>query len=839
MNKSILFSLVLSSLAFAEKDPASSANSLFEAGAYQKAIEAYTGLLKVQSGGVKKEVLTYNIGTAHLANHEYQSALSEFEKVLTQEERAPKYLITRTLYNVVLASLGKADESLDHISEEKPMESVETARVYLDRAQDKLSQFIELKYPDLDAYLDVPEEVLDIKKSMKELNSKYRKVREKVILDTLTFSAGLDLLVKEEHFSHGFLSQLLQKSGPKDQEKYVLSKRFTVHKKSFPYWKRVEEILKENLEKAEQNAQHKDKVSQMQDEELETMRSHLALFDQAYNRHLCAGDALKEGRLDTSRLEIAKAKLDLDLIKLSEMKRDGIEHCLQGKIALKEKQEEVEKWPSYAQALEEEIAHYTTMVYGLVHGQCERIQAYKSKDPDKKQFAKLDEMKKVKELDMVQQMLMKLRARLKNETVHTQEKFLEDYYLYQVSKVQPEDILLGLYDQLFKEKQLKQAEQQEAHYQLFALGERFDIQSQFSYDAIKTRKLSYAKEKLPEVKALLAQKEWARGHTALKDLLINFSLQRFAMNELTKISNNVRDASLEPFYTEEQHARLLSQMSELHNLSDQLKYPQDHERALASLNEDLEHAETHLRHALKDAYPQKVQKLFVEHGGRWIERAKWHLDEDEKKAMEILSKGITEEKHTLKFSTLGGHLVVPDPEYKTTFVDTARSSQHYTVSVVNPFLDAFYSEQAESNALTNEPGKKDEVIKYFKAGLVEAEEAERLLHQENLDFEKIQSKQELTLEYWQKALEALSGNSSNSNQQNQGNSSQGNSQEAQAQPSNEQPEEGENMSQASSGDESDQGQELREILQALQEMQQDDQIRKDSNREAKKGLRPW
>lgn len=832
----------LSFFVFAEPDATMKANAYFEAEEYQKAIEAYQALLKEQGLGIKKEILTYNVGTAYLANHQYGQAIDHFFKVMEKEDEAPKYLIERTHFNLILSYLALADHTLDNLDTENPMSSIKETKETLTSAQEKYEAYLGLKYPYLTEGDEKPQELIDLKSSLKELNSKLKLTEQKIKIESLTFSKGLQFLLEQTDQQLFRLNAYLQKELPKDFKKYLLTKQHIFEKSKLPYWKRVEEIIQQQYEEAENEVLHKDKVAQKQDENFELQSNYRALFDQANNRHHTALDCLKENDLSRSRIEYAKAKLDLTLMRLTEQAQDCLEHCLKEKIALKESSERYEGQEGYAASLNQEIHHYNTMAYGLAHNQDERMRAFKNTSKDRKTFSKLDELRKVEELDLVHQLITRLKDRLEDEQNPTLDKLSKDYYLYLLAKVEPEEILLKIYERLKENTALQDQEVQVMDHQFFALLNRFEVQSQFSYDEAKNKRIHYAQNALPTVKEKIVQSELKEAEEGLKNILINWSFNRFMMSEIEKLKNNTEKYQDQILFSKADYDQMSTQNQEVLSCKDKLEEPESHQEAILFLEESFKRVEETSELALHDSFQNKTQKLLLKNASAWMDRMIQKLKTEKATSKEVLLTGIKEEKLSLEFVKQAETLNVAKQEDSDYFQALSVESQDYPISSVQTFEELFYDEESEATAKSGESTRNSDVLKYFKAGLVEAESALKLLSKDTIKWEDVATKQNLTIEYWQKALEAY-GQKSKDQDSDQGQSNQGG--DSQNQENQGAPDQKGDLEDASVAemeqDEMDSSKDssLRDILQKLQEMEQDDQISPKIEHKPKQGLRPW
>jgi len=832
----------LNFLVFAETDPTMKANAFFEAEEYQKAIEAYQALLKEQGLGIKKEILTYNVGTAYLANHQYGQAIDHFFKVIEKEDDAPKYLIERTHFNLILSYLGLADHTLDNLNTENPMSSIKETKESLSSAQEKYEAYLELKYPYLTLEEERPQELVDLKNSLKELNSKLKLTEQKIRIQSLSFSEGLQLLLEQTDQKLFCLNAYLQKELPKDFKKYLLTKQHVQEKSKLPYWKRLEEIIQNQYEEAEIEVLHKDKVAQKQDENFELQSTYHALFDQANNRHHTALDCLKENDLSRSRIEYAKAKLDLTLMRLTEQGQDSLEHCLKEKIALKESSKRFENQAEYITSLNREIDHYNTMAYGLALNQDERMRAFKNPSKDRKTFSKLDELRKVEELDLVHQLITRLKDRLEKEEDPSVDKLSKDYYLYLLAKVEPEEILLKIYERLKEQTELQDQEIQVMDHQFFALLSRFEVQSQFSYDEAKNKRIHYAQSALPMVKEKIIQSELKEAEEGLKDILINWSFSRFMISELEKLKSNIQKYQDQILFSKVDYEQMSALNQEVLSCKDQLQEPASHEEVIAFLEESFKRVEETSELALHDSFQNRIQKLLLKNASAWMDRMIQKLKTEKTTSKEILLAGLKEEKLSLEFIKQAETLNVAKEEDSDYFQALSVESQDYPISSVQTFEEVFYDEESEVSAKSGESTRNSDVLKYFKAGLVEAEAALKFLSRKTIKWEDVATKQSLTIEYWQKALEAYGQKSkdqdSDQSPSNQGGDSQ--NQEDQGDPDQSGNLDDANVSEMNQSEmESSKESSLRDMLQKLQEMEQDDQISPKTQQKPKQGLRPW
>ncbi|MCH9633963.1 MAG: hypothetical protein S4CHLAM7_06970 [Chlamydiae bacterium] len=841
MNRNFFFAAILCThLAFSgEVDLNKKANKLFEAGAYSKAIEAYQELLKEQKLGIKQDILNYNLGSAHLGNQEYVKAIDLFSTVMSNEEHLPKYLIQRIQYNLTLSYLGFADFNLDNLDVDQPLNSIKFAQQNLKDAVNTAQLYQELKYPELDKEAKIPDEIKDLKNSFKELHSKLKKIQLKVSLDSLTFSGGLQKLLEQINIRIFTLDAYLAEDLPKDFQKYLLMKEYLKEKTNLPYWSRLEELINNEYESAQADVQNKDHVAQQQDDRFAKQSTFRALYDQANYRHRLSLDYLKDRDLQKSRLEQAKAKLDLFLMNLAENEMDGLEHCLTEKIAIKNRLDS-SLTSAYSDALSEEIQHYNSVAYGIALHQNERIQAYKNPSRDSKTFAQLDELKKVKDLNLVQQMIARLRGRLKEESNPSLDKLSEDYYLYLLAKVEPEEILYKLYERLDQAKILGEKEIKEVGYQFFALHNRLEIQNNFSYDDLKNKKIKYALEGIPKIQQLIGVGSQNEVACHVRKLLINWNFEHFISTQLSKLKSMYLPFLSEDLFEWSNYEELCQANNEILDLKKDLQDPESYQETLSYLENRFTHLDNLLKTAVSGAFEKEAQSVLMKSTSYALDRMIHNFKDKKLNSKEILSLGIKEEKLSLEFSQESNELETHKEEDRKAYFELAKESQEYPIAAVELFEETF-KEEEKGSTQQEHTQTENEIVRLFKAGYESARKAELLLSEENVAWNKVSKKQEKAIEYWQKALEAYKGESEGDSSKDASNSSNGDTQDQESQSTGQSEEKAEagasevDTETMEANDESS----MQEILEALQEMQQDDQVRPKNSQTPKQGLRPW
>jgi hypothetical protein len=279
------------------------------------------------------------------------------------------------------------------------------------------------------------------------------------------------------------------------------------------------------------------------------------------------------------------------------------------------------------------------------------------------------------------------------------------------------------------------------------------------------------------------------------------------------------------------------------SFGERLENKEEHVDTLDYLKENFDKIEKSNQLSLKDSLRNKVQKLLLKNGVQTLSRMEKTLSEEKKTSKEILVNGIEEEKMSLAFTTESDLGKFSKEEDREAFQHIARDSQNYPLEAVSKFEDIFHEEEATQSADSGQSSKNEEVLKYFKAGQVEAQKAQELLKEKDVSWQRVSAKQELAIEYWEKALKAFQGKDNRDEKNSNQNTSPSNGSQNQD-PSPSSDEGGDKdmggVSQLENeGDGGDQQNSLREILEKLQEMQRDDQIRPKQKQSPKKGLRPW
>lgn len=841
----MLVGLLMSLSCVLHSDPEATkkANAYFEVGEFEKAITSYQEILKKQEQGIKKEILTYNLGSAYLAKGEHTKAIEHFFRLLSHDEQVPKHLLERTHYNLIISYLNQADHFLDHLDEDSPMTSVQAAHRSLALAKERYDAYSEMKYPDLENLEELPQEIVDLKHSLKELNSKFKRFHQKVLLDTLSFQDGLDTLSSQTQNRLLYLDSYLQSDLESNYKKYLLTLQYISEKETLPFWKRMQEIIQTQYDEAEKKALHKDKVSRQQDADFELQSTHLALFDQANNRHLTSLDYLKEYNLLQSRLEQAKSKCDLKLMELAQKSQDGLEFCLKEKIMLKKREEVFKTKVDYTSSLQKELSHYNMMAIGLAGHFDEKIQAYKNPSRDKKTFSKLDELSQIEELDVTHQLINRLKARLEKEDHPDLDKLYKDYFLYMLSKKKPEDFLLKAYQRFKEQEPLSQKEIKEWGYQFFAVLNHFEVQHNFSYDEWKNKRISYALEHLAVVQDFVAVGKKSEAFHELQNILIQWNFEAFVIKELEDAKASYAPLLEKITFSKEEINHLAQANQDILEYGERLQEQDKHQETLSYLEESFKKIEETNELALQDSLRNKAQKLLLKNGSHWISRIMRTLKTEKKTSKEVLSNGISEEKMSLALSLETQLRSISKLEDLQKVQALAGESQQYPVEAVKTFEDLFHEEEADATSKSGKSSRNHEVLKYFRAGKIEAEKALELLGEESINWKLVSSKQELAVEYWEKALKAYQGSSGQQKQDpNQNSSQSGKGERQESDPSGQQSGDMEEasvseMNEGEMGNSKDNS--LRDILQKLQEMQQDDQIRPKQKQTPKKGLRPW
>lgn len=842
MNKllPLIFSIPL--LLHGDPEATKIANAYFKAGEFSRAIESYEGLLKKLDPGLKKEIINYNLASAYLADGNAKQAIDYFQPLLKSEIQLPKYLLERTHYNLILGHLHYVDHLLDHLEKDSPKTSVQEAGRNLMDAQEQYQAYIELKYPYFVSLEESPQEIVDLKNSLKAMHSKFKRIEHKVYLETLTFSEGLETLITKTSNRLLFLDAYLQSELKVDYKRYLLTQQYLAEKETISIWKRMQEIVEQNYDEAEKESHYKDKISRKQDKNFSKQSTHRVLFDQANNRHVTTLDYLKEYNLINSRIEQAKSKCDLLLMQLIEKEEDPLVFSLKEKIALLEKREMYQRKERFKEALDEELSHYNLVALGLTKNFDQKIEAYKSRSEDKKTYSELEKLQKVEELDVVHQLIGRLSKRLEEESEPNLEKFHHDYYLYEITKKKPLDYLLSAYDQLKQDRSISEIELKKIGYPFFAALNYFEIQHNFSYEESKNRRIEYALNHLPKVQDHLAQREINKALEVLEKLLVQWNFKQFVVSELKK-SEEAYAPFLEQISNSEAEMERLKALNEnILSYGDRLENKEEHQDTLNYLKENFSKIESSNALSLKDSFRNKTQKLLLKSGAQTLSRMGKELSEEKKTSKEVLIHGIEEEKLSLAFTTESDLGKISKEEEREAFHLIARDSQNYPLQAVSKFEDLFYEEEATQSADSGQSSKNGEALKYFKAGQVEAQKAQELLQEKDVNWQRVSAKQELVIEYWEKALKAFQGKDNNKDKNPNQNSLPSNGNQNQEPSSGEEGGDKEmgSVSQLENEGEGENKQNsLREILEKLQEMQSDDNIRPKQKQNPKKGLRPW
>ncbi len=799
MRKTLLVTLCLCSfLAYGDE-----LNTLFDKGAtyykageMEKAIKSFQEAHKKAPAGIKKDIISYNLATSYLKNQQCEKAAALFNEVYENKERLPQHLFDRCAFNFMVTQLDQVNHTLKDDAEPLTIECLEDAKKSLELAHQIYQHVLSSKeghtLSQQEAYMEL---------AIKGLKSKlYDKIQE-TTLEKLTFETAIAKLQEQMGKQIAHYERIGGKKLGESLTRYFLNQQYVKEQKERAVWKRLEALID-------------DQITQLQSDRAADSKRVLEKksvkkqFLDSYNDYLASLDCMRENQLWLGRLKGARSKLSLDLIDLHLRGQDPIKYCLQKRIDIVNRQQEVDITAPFIGSLHRELKCANATSAALME-QFKEALLQSDLKVEKAHIALLAE---------------KLKRNIKRP--YTSFSVHSDYYLYEQMSGEPIDILYPIYSSL---KQLEK-QPKASLYQLHAAYDFFETQKDVASGEDNKRKIERSFQSIGTAFKAYEASDYAMCSLHLEDFFLHFNFGQFMLKEVRTLSLNLENILHSP------HLNTLR----IQELADQLHHANE-SRTSADLSID----DFAIRKAIEPGFNGAIesmslqkraeeaisQRMLLENTQMWMKRLDHTLEEKELSSLQILENGIEEQKLALSFSSEYPKLSIVDSAFENAFLTMTIDLENHPINAVGLF-ESVYSKEKEQP-------KNDKTISSFREGLKWAHLAQKKLLTQSIDWSKISMMQNKVLECWQEAFlsyqnssdESSNGNSTQSSTGEENNEAEGDLKNVS---------EIADASQENEKNSSDQARRaIMGILEKLNEMQQDDKIAEKDPTKPKEGLRPW
>lgn len=755
----------------------------FKAGEYNQAIHEFKQAMGKSLDGIKKDIVSYNLATSYLNNKEYDLAIAHLQEVYSHKERLPSYMVEKCGVNLIFSQIAKIEDLLKESS------------ATLDELKGAMNTILALEtiHHELgliqEAALFKEQEALAL--SIKIAKAKVTKQIDEMQLRAYSLDEALGQLVKTASEYYLQYERLEKKKLEPSLTRYFLNKQFAKEAQLEDLWTRCNHLIVEALENAKESRAPESK-------KIESLKDTQVAFLESQKHYLDALECMKASDVLQGHLKKALSKFYLEIANIHLSQGDALKHCFTKRIDLA--YQDKDDLPR----LKDEFKHINMTALNALS-----------------QF-----LYEHQNDHALTQLTQKLKEGLETSSLDRVHQLKRDYYLYAQMTNEPTTIIYPIYEQLVKSENIEAVLFDQYLYQIEACVDYLNAYKLSSAQDKNYHKYEQSHDLVMDAKIALGHKKLPESAQALAHFLLLWDYRYFMLEQIKKLSQNFKHCIL-------QNNLDFKMIEELTAHLDRL----DQERGLAQLDAWENEIDTFLEKGLQGAKQslnmcpkapnENCQKLLVENGNQWMERLKNFLDSEELTSANILQNGIKEQRMAYQ---LADHYPKLDPvpnHFEEDFLQMTKEAENYPILAVSTFESKYKNEQ------TLKEDQDGQALEYFYQGLKCAKDAQNALNQKIIDWSFVVTKEQESIDYWEKALahyeqeeQGQAGQSIAQNEKKEQSSSIAELEEGQASY-----QEDRNHSSGASP--------VMSILERLNEMEQDDQIVKAVPRKTTEGLRPW